>query len=181
MKYKGQIEFDNIGYLLNVNSREKIEQKRAVLQDIEVPIIHFTDADEFYGKPSDQIHIDSISMSLARRFGYNFESSLAQNANIMIQYRKLTASEDFKCQIKGTSVLLNGTLKFVVTVKDVIVKDLRNSNSLVFSGVNIRTGKEILSFTKYGENWELEKEERDRFANSGDTSYLSGRPNIVSR
>jgi hypothetical protein len=78
-------------------------------------------------------------------------------------------------------VLLNGTLKFVVTVKDVIVKDLRNSNSLVFSGVNIRTGKEILSFTKYGENWELEKEERDRFANSGDTSYLSGRPNIVSR
>lgn len=102
MKYKGQIEFDKIGYHLNVNSRQKIEQKLAVLQDIEVPIIHFTDADEFYGKPSDQIHIDSISMSLARHFGYNFESSLAQNANIMIQYRKLTASEDFKCQIKET-------------------------------------------------------------------------------
>lgn len=180
MKFKGQIEFNNNRYFLDVNSSEKIKEKRAVLQDGIVPIIQFTENDEFMGKRSEVIHIDSVTLNLASRYGYNFQNNLSKGARIHMDFKKLTAVTDFRCQIDGNSVLLNGSLKFVVNVKDVISKDLQQSDSLIFSNIDIRTGPEILSFSKYGEDWELERKERNLYADSDDKSYISGRPKIIS-
>ena len=105
---------------------------------------------------------------------------MSKGAQIHIDFKKLSAVTDFICQVDGNSVLLNGSLKFAVNVKDAISKDLQQSDSLIFSNIDIRTGPEILSFSKYGEDWELERKERDLYANSDDKSYISGRPKIIN-
>ena len=63
-------------------------------------------------------------------------------------------------------------------IKDILYNDVINSKLLIFDSITIRVRTEVLTFTKYGENWEQEKIDRNLFSANGDNTYLINRPKV---
>lgn len=175
MKYKGTLVFKETKFSLDVSSSEKIEANPSLNPDGDVNAIKFTPAEEFIGEKSKVIHIDHLTLHMYSKFGHDLASPLSQGAYFTIASNKLNAQHDFKCSVIKNSIVLAGKLSFECTVKDVLTQDFKNNTIVLFSSIALRSGSDLLNYTKYGENWELEREEKNKFLKEGDDSFILNR------
>jgi len=63
-------------------------------------------------------------------------------------------------------------------VKDVLAADLKNNASVILSSICIRSGSDLLNYTKYGDNWELEKQEKISYINFENDNFIQKRGTI---
>lgn len=178
MKYKGTLVFKATTFRLDVSSSEKIEANPSLNPEGDVSLIKFTPAEEFNGEKSKVIHIDHVTLHMYSKFGHDLSSPLSQGAYFTIDYNKLNAHDDFKCLVTNNSIVIAGKLSFECTVKNVLTQDFKNNTIVLFSSIALRSGSDLLNYTKYGENWELEREEKNKFLKEGDDSFILNRGQI---
>jgi hypothetical protein len=63
-------------------------------------------------------------------------------------------------------------------VKDVLAADLKNNAIVIMSSISIRSGSDLLNYTKYGDNWELEKQEKTSYLNGENNNFILKRGKI---
>lgn len=169
MKYKSVVHFEDEVFRLDVTSSETLTRNPYLQPAGEIRVVKFSDEEVFLGKTSEIVHIDSITLQMYAKIGCKFSNPISQGAYFNIGYKKLDSKENFSCLAIGEQIKLSGALSFECIVKDSIAADFQNNAIVILSSVSIRTGSELLKFTKYGKNWELEKKER--------VSYIGGENN----
>lgn len=169
MKYKSVVYFEDVIFQLDISSSETVTNNPYLQPTGEVPVVKFSEDDIFLGKTSEILHIDSITVNMYAKPGFEFNNPISQGAYFIIGYKKIDPKENFSCFAIGEQIKLSGALSFECNVKDSIAADFQNNAIVILSSVSIRTGSELLKYTKYGKNWELEKKER--------VSYIGGENN----
>ncbi len=177
---KGAITFNNNQLALDSMSAEKV----AVIEDLNNfgrnPIIltNWSSEDIFLGKDRLAANIDYFELSLVDSPNYVFKSGLARFSRYTIGFDAIKGQELFSAEYFEGKLTLDGEIKFQIRVKEIVYEDFVNSGLVIFIKCGIRVGREILSFGKYGKDWELEKRD-ETMISKGDTKYFEERP-VVS-
>lgn len=178
MKYKGTLLLNDTTFRLDVSSSEKVEANPGLNPEGDVNVINFTPEEVFNGEPSKVIHVDHVTLHMYSKFGQNLASPLSQGAYFDISYNKLNPLDNFKCTVTDDSILLAGKLSVEFNVKSALIQDFKSNTILIFSSIALRSGSDLLVYKKYGKNWELQREETNRFLKEGDDSFILNRGHL---
>lgn len=178
MKFKSSVYFEDEVFQLDITSSETVTKNPYLQPAGEVRVVKFSDEDVFLGKTSEVIHIDYITLHMYAKIGCKFNNPISQGAYFTIGYKKLDPKENFSCFAIDDQIKLSGTLSFECNVKDSLAADFKNNALVILSSISVRTESEILKYTKYGKNWELEKQERADYISCKNNEFILRRGRI---
>jgi hypothetical protein len=178
MKYKSTVHLNGEVFSLDVASSEKLEANSHLQPKGEVKVIKFSDEEVFLGKTSEVVHIDLITLHMYAKIGCEFNNPISQGAYFTIGFKHLQPEENFSCFAVDNQIKLTGTFSFECNVKDVLAADLKNNALVILSSICIRSGSDLLNYTKYGDNWELEKQEKISYINGENDNFIQKRGKI---
>jgi hypothetical protein len=175
-KINGKIIFSNEIFELDLSSSKKAEIFSNIKNNEKIDIINLSKTDILFRKDRKINHIDHFTLKLTRNISYSFENALSDGSYYNISFNNFSKYDNFSCTYNNGKININGEILFKLGIKDILYNDLVNSGLLIFDSITIRVRTEVLTFTKYGENWEQEKIDRNLFSANGDSTYLTNRP-----
>ncbi len=148
----------------------------------EIPIVKkWTAEDQFLGTTRAQTHLDHLSLQLCTKNNDIVETELSRWSRYVISFDKLIEFDDLKITYDQESILISGTIKAKLGIKDIVYKDCINLKyRMNFKSISFRvkgTG-DLLTFTKFGMNWESEKKITTEFSDGINDYFIEGLPDV---
>lgn len=175
-KVKGKITFLGENLKLDLTSTKKKEIINRIKNNEKINIINFSEEEILLGKNRKITHIDHIRLKLISNASYKFENSISSGSYYIISYHNLSDFENIICVYNNGEIKVNGEILFKIGIKDIVYNDFNNNGLILFDSISIRVGVDLLTFSKYGENWMQEQIDRNLYSSIGDTNFLINRP-----
>jgi hypothetical protein len=157
------------------------EKEEALVQG-EIPIVRNWGDDElFVGADRNASYLCWISLILAGNNLSSIENKLSGFSSYTIEFNKFNQFDSLSFSFEGDSIIVNGSINLMFTVKKELYSDFLNHGQLIVDqlGFRLKGSTDIFVFTKYGKNWELERNDKSDYINNLSDDYISGRPEIV--
>jgi hypothetical protein len=180
-KLKITLNFDNLQLKPDVATSEDSETLDSLQNEIPV-IRQWTENELFLGESGKLNHLDHLTLNLGTTKSDVLKQSISGWARFPIGFQKILDSSGLQMVFNKTLLTINGQITISLNVKESIWPDVTNfQHRLLFSSLNFRlkhSGK-IATFTKYGENWELESNQKKLYIAELDDSYVQNLPTIT--
>ena len=177
------IDFNNIQLKPDVSTSEDTDILNT-LQN-ETPVIRqWTENELFFGEDRKLNHLDHLTLNFATTKSDVLKQNISGWSRFPIVFQKIMDSSSLTMNFNQSILTINGQLSFQINIKDVLWEDVSNlTHRILFSSISFRlknSGK-LATFTKYGENWELEDKQKKLYIAELDDSYLLNLPTITIR
>lgn len=143
------------------------------------PIVKkWSDDEVFIGQHHETSHLSWVQLSLISNGKYEFSNKLSSSSLFVVTYDNLSEFQTLDFSFSGKSVSVNGSLLLTFSIPSEYISDTTQSGLLYVDQLGFRPKgiRDIFEFSKYGHNWESERDEAAAFRKGASTNFMSNRP-----
>lgn len=179
-KIKFKITFDNEEFFPTKSTLENKELIQAFISG-ELPIIKiWSDEEYFTGLHRDTSYLNSIRLRLLSNGSHSFSHNLSNGSTYTASFNNFIEFSTLSFTFSENGIRVTGTITVAMSILQEMMDDVTNSGLLYLESCEFsaKNHSDNLVFTKYGHNWELERQEEELYTEGHSVDFISGRPKI---
>ena len=179
-KIKIRISFNDEKFAPTTSTLEKA----ALLQSFKFgqpPIVKvWTDSEVFNGTSGETSHISWIKLRLLNNGTQSFSHKLSNGSNYVASFNNFIEFSTLSFTFSEEGISVKGSMVITLSILQEMLDDVTKSGLLYFDqfGFIAKNNTDLLEFSKYGHQWEKEREEEDLYSKGNSVDFISGRPKI---
>lgn len=179
-KIKIRISFNDEKFTPTTSTLEKA----ALLQTFKFgqpPIVKvWTDSEVFNGTNGETSHLSWIKLRLLNNGTQSFSHKLSNGSNYVASFNNFIEFSTLSFTFSEEGISVKGSIVITLSILQEMLDDVTKSGLLYFDqfGFIAKNNTDLLEFSKYGHQWEKEREEEDLYSKGNSIDFISGRPKI---
>ena len=184
---KFNIKFESTTYKIRVGNSpvfietlELLKNKLHELGTNQIILKKWTESETMFGEDRKIPHITMFGIMLPSKAGVTLKGPYSAGASVRFDYNKVLDGFTAEFVFKDDCLFMTGELLYKKTINpsDQFMQDVIESDVLVLEEVDVRVGRELLTFTKYGKDTDKEKSDSQNLKINGTDEFIKDRPLI---
>jgi hypothetical protein len=184
---KFNIKFESTTYKIRVGNSpvfietlELLKNKLHELGTNQIILKKWTESETMFGEDMKIPHITMFGIMLPSKAGVTLKGPYSAGASVRFDYNKVLDGFTAEFVFKDDCLFMTGELLYKKTINpsDQFMQDVIESDVLVLEEVDVRVGRELLTFTKYGKDTDKEKSDSQNLKINGTDEFIKDRPLI---